>query len=126
MTGTLAVSPKVATLPAHDPDTPHPFWPPRVEYVALALILLRFIVLSSPGVAALPLKDFVEYWSAGDVFLSDGNPYDPEALSGSLSNALGEERSSTTMMWNPPWTLPLTEPFEMRPSRHAPVLWGRV
>jgi len=126
MTGTLALSPQVATMPAHDPDTPHPFWPPRVEYVALALILLGFIVLSSTGVAALPLKDFVEYWSAGDVFLSDGNPYDPEALSGSLSNALGEERSSTTMMWNPPWTLPLTAPFAMLPIRLAHVLWVGV
>src|SRR5262249_47255860 len=77
----------------------------------------------STGVAPLPLKDFVEYWSAGDVFVNGGNPYDPEALSGSLTNALGEERASTTMMWNPPWTLPITAPFAMLPIRLAHILW---
>jgi hypothetical protein len=103
--------------------TPRPFWPPRVEYVAFAIILLAFVFLSSTGLAPLPLKDFVEYWSAGDVFVNGGNPYDPEALSASLTNALGEEHSHTTMMWNPPWTLPLTAPFAMLPIRLAHILW---
>jgi Glycosyltransferase family 87 len=119
--------PRVATMPVpHDPDTPRPFWPPRVEYVALAVILLGLVVLAPMGVAPLPLRDFVEYWSAGDVFRSGGNPYDPEALSASLSNALGEERSSTTMMWNPPWTLPLLVPFAVLPIWLAHLLWVAV
>jgi len=109
-----------------DPANPRPFWPPRVEYVALAVVLLGFVVLSATGVARLPLKDFVEYWSAGDVFLNGGNPYDPAALSGSLSAALGEEQASATMMWNPPWTLPLTAPFAMLPIRLAHLLWVAV
>jgi hypothetical protein len=106
--------------------SPRPFWPPRVEYVAFGLILLAFGVLSGTGLAPLPLKDFVEYWSAGDVFLGGGNPYDPEALNSSLTKALGEERTSTTMMWNPPWTLPLTAPFALLPLRLAHLLWVAV
>jgi Glycosyltransferase family 87 len=108
---------------SEESPTPRPFWPPRVEYVAFAIILLAFVFLSSTGLAPLPLKDFVEYWSAGDVFVNGGNPYDPEALNGSLTYALGEERASTTMMWNPPWTLPITAPFAMLPIRLAHILW---
>ena len=60
------------------------------------------------------------------MFLNGGNPYDPESLSGSLSEALGGERASATMMWNPPWTLPLTVPFAILPIRLAHLLWVAV
>jgi hypothetical protein len=111
---------------SHDFPNARPFWPPRVEYVAFAIILLGLAVLSPMGIAPLPLKDFVEYWSAGDVFVHGGNAYDAEALSGSLSGALGQERASPTMMWNPPWTLPLTVPFALLPIKLAHVLWVAV
>jgi hypothetical protein len=85
-----------------------------------------FAALVGTGVVALPLRDFVEYWTAGDVFLRGGNPYDAEALSESLRNSLGMERPAITMMWNPPWTLPLTVPFAFLPIRLAHVLWVAV
>lgn len=82
-----------------------------------------FVILAGTGVIPLPFRDFVEYWVAGDVFRHGGNPYDAEALSASLRAAVGTERQAVTMMWNPPWTLPLTLPFALLPIRLAHVLW---
>lgn len=88
----------------------------------LALVVAAFIILAGTGVVSLPRRDFDEYWSAGDVFIRGGNPYDQTALAESLRNALGEDRPPT-MMWNPPWVLPLTAPFALLPIRFAHLLW---
>jgi hypothetical protein len=92
----------------------------------IAVVAGVFIALFGTGVLSLPLRDFEEYWTAGDVFLRGGNPYDPADLSASLRNATGTSRDDPTMMWNPPWTLPLTVPFAFLPIRLAHVLWVAV
>lgn len=95
----------------------------RTEAVLIGLVAVAFVALAGTGRIPLPLRDFVEYWVAGDVFWRAGNPYDAGALSASLRDALGAERPAVTMMWNPPWTLPLTLPFALLPIRLSHVLW---
>jgi hypothetical protein len=65
--------------------------------------------------------DFVEYWSAGRQLLDGRNPYDPDELF-ALQRSMYDVRK-TVMMWNPPWTLPLTLPFGALHWRAAQLLW---
>jgi hypothetical protein len=65
--------------------------------------------------------DFVEYWSAGRQLLDGRNPYDPDELF-PLQRSMYDVRK-TVMMWNPPWTLPLTLPFGALHWRMAQLLW---
>ncbi len=92
-------------------------------YLLLALGGVVLAILAGAGVVKLPPRDFVEYWAAGDVLIRGGNPYDVNALNASLHQALGDDPFHLTMMWNPPWTLPLTVPFALLPIRLAHVLW---
>jgi hypothetical protein len=96
---------------------------PRPEYVALATVLAGLTVLAATGAVTLPLRDFEEYWSAGEVFVHGGNPYDARDLDESLRAARGEADAPPNMMWNPPWTLPLAAPFSLLPIRLAHPLW---
>src|SRR3954449_8425843 len=63
---------------------------PRPEYVALATVLVGLTVLAATGAVTLPLRDFEEYWSAGEVFVHGGNAYDARELDESLRAARGE------------------------------------
>lgn len=96
---------------------------PRPEHVALAIVMAGLIFLEGTGRITLPLGDFAEYWSAGDVFLRGGNPYDPADLQESLRAAHEEAGGQVRMMWNPPWTLPVAIPASALPIRLAHTLW---
>ena len=54
--------------------------------------------------------DYVEYWSAGKLNISGGNPYDPEQLL-PLQLSTGKVFGLPVMMWNPPWMLTIAMPF---------------
>jgi len=58
------------------------------------------------------VRDFVEYWSASRLLLDGGNPYSPHELL-NLQQSVGWPEATALMMWNPPWTFPLTLPFAM-------------
>ncbi len=65
---------------------------------------------------ALPMNDFVQYWSAAKVNLAGGNPYDANELRPLQSEACGKpDLQNVTMMWNPPWTLVLVTPLGFLP-----------
>jgi hypothetical protein len=85
--------------------------------------MVGLTVLAGAGVVTLPMRDFEEYWSAGDVFVRGGNPYDAHALDESLHAARGDADAPPNMMWNPPWTLPVAVPFSLLPIRLAHPLW---
>lgn len=85
--------------------------------------------LTAIGVAVLTAfgsrtnaNDFVEYWSAGKLFVHGANPY-----SGPLILALEKSRGFTPdsplIMLNPPWTLALVAPLGFLPALGALVLW---
>jgi Glycosyltransferase family 87 len=56
------------------------------------------------------LDDYVEYWAAGRLNLTGGNPYSPAQLLPLQLNA-GRTFEVPVMMWNPPFTLALVMPF---------------
>lgn len=90
-----------------------------VTFFALVNAVLFNLVSASitpaPTVANAPVsgvRDFVEYWSASRLLLDGGNPYSPEELL-NLQQSVGWPWAAPLIMWNPPWTFPLTLPFAM-------------
>ena len=71
-------------------------------------------------VGTIPMYDVIEYWAAGRVLLSGGNPYGAaDLLAVHREAAWADERP--IRMWNPPWVLPLVLPFAI-----LPYWWGRA
>ncbi len=68
------------------------------------------------------IDDFVEYWAAGRLFLSGGNPYDPPSLL-RVQRSVGWTDPQPLMMWNPPWTLALVIPFSLLPYTLGRIAW---
>ncbi len=90
---------------------------------ALTVILLASL---TPRLAdrflSLPDHDFVEYWSAGRLLISGGNPYSPaEVLA--VERSQGWKEPYPVMMYNPPWCLPLVFPLGALSFRSARLLW---
>lgn len=73
--------------------------------------------------AFLPPDDFLQYWAAGRLNATGGNPYDADQLL-PLQRAAGRPADKpAVVMWNPPWALALTTPFGLLPPRTAQLLW---
>ncbi len=76
---------------------------------------------------AIPMNDFVQYWSAAKVNLAQGNPYDAAQLWPHQSLATGKpELQNVTMMWNPPWVLVLVTPLGFLSAVPAQLLFQGV
>jgi len=69
----------------------------------------------------LSRDDFVEYWSAGKLNATGGNPYDPSQML-TLQNQVIKQ-IEPLMMWNLPWSLALITPFGILPLFPARLLW---
>lgn len=67
-------------------------------------------------------NDFIEYWTAFRLFISQSNPYDP-ALMEQLQRPLGWSESAPLMMWNPPWLLLVMAPILMLDFPEAATAW---
>lgn len=75
-------------------------------------------------VSNLPPHDFVEYWAAGHLQATGGNPYDPVRMYELQRDHIGwDPVGQAIMMWNPPWTLTCVTPLGMMPWRMAMVVW---
>jgi len=66
--------------------------------------------------------DYVEYWAAGRLNLTGGNPYSADELL-PLEGYAGRDTDEAVMMWNPPWTLTLAMPLGALPPRLGQVVW---
>src|SRR5204863_239149 len=77
--------------------------------IVIAMLLLQVSRLLEPGV--LPIDDFAEYWAAGKLNLSGGNPYDADRLTALQSPAGPPDDEPAIIMWNPPPTLTFVMPF---------------
>jgi len=90
-------------------------------FAAVVLTLIGVGILTAFG-SRTNANDFVEYWSAGKLFVHGANPY-----SGPLILALEKSRGfapdSPLIMLNPPWTLALVAPLGFLPALGALVLW---
>ena len=71
----------------------------------------------------LPPDDFLQYWAAGRLNATGGNPYDADALLELQRGAGRPADRPAVMMWNPPWVLTLATPFGLLPARTAQLLW---
>ncbi len=94
-------------------------WPLLIAAGAM-LFALSERILTSPSF--IRLDDFVEYWAAGRLTLTGGNPYDPEQML-RLERAAGRPLEEAVMLWTPPWVLPLLVPFGALPYPLARSLW---
>jgi hypothetical protein len=67
-------------------------------------------------------RDFVQYWSAGRLNLTSGNPYDPSQL-GQLQVQTGIVDDEPILMWNPPWMLPIAMAFASLEFEISRLIW---
>src|SRR5215471_17236217 len=85
-----------------------------VLVIATAVIIAIFGIPRAEKLVAdremLKPYDFVQYWSAGRQLLDGRDPYDPDQLV-PIQRSMYDGVRKAVMMWNPPWTLPLTLPF---------------
>ncbi|HET6576601.1 MAG TPA: glycosyltransferase family 87 protein [Fimbriiglobus sp.] len=84
------------------------------------------LLASAPAAppTVFPPNDFVEYWSAARVHARGGDPYDGVQLLPLQREAAGDPgKTEATMLWTPPWTLPLYTPFGLLEPRAAHLAW---
>lgn len=90
--------------------------------LTLIALVLSLALLAANAEEILGVDDFVEYWAAGRLNLTGGNPYDPTHLL-PLQRSVGWDDPVPVMMWNPPWTLALVMPFGALPYITGRALW---
>lgn len=66
--------------------------------------------------------DYIEYYSAFKLFISEKNPYDALELL-KIQQSLGRDVPKPLMMWNPPWLLLLMAPVLFFPFVFSNLLW---
>ena len=88
-----------------------------IVMVAILVYLISRLV-AIPGLLA---DDYLEYWAAGRLNLTGGNPYAADQLL-ALQRAEGRT-AGAVMMWNPPWTLALTMPLSLLSFPVSRLLW---
>lgn len=98
--------------------------------VALAAVGQRFAPVFDDARFLRPV-DYMEYWSAGRATLDGQNPYDGAVLYPyqlDIQKHLDEQTvyRDPIMMWNPPWTLPLTFPIAAVHWRIGQLVWFAV
>jgi len=87
--------------------------------IFLAIVFLRFLY---------PV-DLLQYWSAAQIFIAGGNPYDVALLNELQIKAGRPESTDTIVMWNPPLILFLIFPlafFEFKDAAVAFFVIGGV
>src|SRR5437868_5973933 len=90
--------------------------------LALFSVMGWLIVRCLQHPVALPLYDYVEYWSAGRLCVTGHDPYSRDELL-DLQRQVGWTESRALMMWNPPWTLALVMPFGAAGYAASHMLW---
>lgn len=100
------------------------FYKPLIWF--LSIILFALLIWLGTELVTNPKwflgDDFVEYWAAGRLNLSGGNPYDPTQLH-PLELQTGSIEGEAVMMWNPPWLLTLVMPFGSLEYGLSRTLW---
>lgn len=90
-----------------------------VLLLASGVMLNRFYSDAS----ILPPDDFLQYWAAGRLNATGGNPYDADALLELQRGAGRPADKPAVVMWNPPWVLTLAMPFGLLSPRTAQLIW---
>ena len=101
-----------------------PYYRPLLWSAAAFIVLLmiwigRDLVTNPDWINS---DDYVEYWAAGKLNITGGNPYDPEQLL-PLQQSTGKEFGLPVMMWNPPWMLTFAMPFGSLDYPTSRTIW---
>lgn len=88
---------------------------------AAGLTLIVVAVLTAIG-SHTNTNDYIEYWSAGRLFVHGANPYS-EPLILALEKTRGFAPDAPLVMLNPPWALFMVAPLGFLPALPALVLW---
>ncbi len=67
-------------------------------------------------------KDFVAYWTATNLFLSGGNPYDLTLLHNE-QQSLGFNALTPQNVWNPPWIFTILSPLTFFTFSQGALCW---
>ncbi len=90
--------------------------------IAVVVILAGALILAVPG--WFPPRDFVEYYSASEVFANGGDPYDGARLLPVQRRITGNaELEKSVSLWTPPYTLVLYAPFAALSFESAHFAW---
>jgi hypothetical protein len=89
--------------------------------ILLGLILLGYELSILSVDLRLFADDYVEYWAAGRLNLTGGNPYATDQLL-PLERAAGRT-TEVLMMWNPPYTLALVTPLAVPAYPLSRLIW---
>jgi Glycosyltransferase family 87 len=87
----------------------------------VALPILAYLLsglIARPGIL---VDDYVEYWAAGRLNLSGGNPYSGDQML-PLERVAGR-KTEVLLMWNPPWTLALAMPLALFSYPISRLIW---
>ena len=112
----------------HDrkPIRQHPLYPYLVAALLLAVLVSVALLFAQARrqvvYGSLGTVDFVEYWSAGQLFREGHNPYDFEKLH-RLQRDVGSRFDMPIIMWNPPWLLLWLYPLLSLPFVDAALVW---
>lgn len=94
-----------------------------------ALRILTVVLITALGVSVIAAissrassNDYIEYWSAGKLFLQGSNPYSP-AMTLVLEKSHGFIPNEPLIMLNPPWAMLIVAPLGLVPSFWGLVLW---
>jgi hypothetical protein len=90
------------------------------QLIAALIVLAGLLVISATGHPAW--KDYISYWSAGQLLIHHVNPYSrPDVLT--LERTHGYTETRALLMRNPPWALFLTAPLGFGNPAMGLFLW---
>jgi hypothetical protein len=92
----------------------------RIVFIAL-LTLIPIALITFMG-SHTNSNDFIEYWSAGKLFVHGDNPYSASMIL-AIEKSRGFTPNDPLIMLNPPWALPMVVPLGFLPAIPALVLW---
>lgn len=111
------------TAPAAAPQPAAMSWWRLLPAILFCLDLFRMRVMLL--FSALPVNDFITYWTSGRLFLAGSNPYSSTAIY-AIERSLGWPYVQPIVMLNPPWALPFVALLGLLPFHTAHLVWLAV
>ncbi len=97
--------------------------------VWLLLIISLGVLFSLSPILTKPdniiADDFSQFWAAGKLNLTGGNPYNPEEIKQTIQKIGGKvsDQNVISIMLNPPWTLSVIMPFALLEYPLSRLFW---
>jgi hypothetical protein len=106
-----------------EPTVHAPKWTPFRAFVAFCLLVIGVLFLVfGMNDENIGVRDYPEYWAAGQLLVHGGNPYDPAAIL-QLERLAGATRKEALVSFSPPFALIWALPLGFFGSRTGAILW---